>query len=65
LIYSTLKGVNESLRGDLDALAAKSDRLRAFFSHNLDIRVDTGKSSSPPAPALSGPGRSDAGNYCG
>jgi alkylation response protein AidB-like acyl-CoA dehydrogenase len=33
---SALKGVNESLRGDLDALAAESDRLMAFFSHNLD-----------------------------
>jgi alkylation response protein AidB-like acyl-CoA dehydrogenase len=35
---TALKGVNESLRGDLDALAAESERLRAFFSHNLDAR---------------------------
>ena len=33
-----LKGVNESLRGDLDALDAESERLMAFFSHNLDTR---------------------------
>jgi alkylation response protein AidB-like acyl-CoA dehydrogenase len=35
---TALKGVNESLRGDLDALAAESARLRAFFSHSLDTR---------------------------
>jgi alkylation response protein AidB-like acyl-CoA dehydrogenase len=33
-----LKGVNESLRGDLDALAAESARLLACFSRNLDTR---------------------------
>jgi alkylation response protein AidB-like acyl-CoA dehydrogenase len=35
---TALKGVNESLRGDLDALEAESERLLAFFSHNLDTR---------------------------
>jgi alkylation response protein AidB-like acyl-CoA dehydrogenase len=35
---SALKGVNESLRGDLDALATESEQLMAFFSHNLDTR---------------------------
>ena len=35
---TVLKGVNESLRGDLDALEAESKRLMVFFSHNLDTR---------------------------
>jgi alkylation response protein AidB-like acyl-CoA dehydrogenase len=35
---TALKGVNESLRGELDALEAESARLVAFFSHNLDTR---------------------------
>jgi alkylation response protein AidB-like acyl-CoA dehydrogenase len=35
---TALQGVNESLRGDLDALAAESERLMALFSHNLETR---------------------------
>jgi alkylation response protein AidB-like acyl-CoA dehydrogenase len=35
---TALKGVNESLRGDLDALTAEAERLLACFSRNLDTR---------------------------
>jgi alkylation response protein AidB-like acyl-CoA dehydrogenase len=35
---TALKGVNESLRGDLDALAAEAEQLLALFSHTLDTR---------------------------